>query len=61
VVEFIVDENGFVQKPAVVKSSNDGFNQVSLDSIRKWRFEPGQKDGKTVKVRMRMPFVFNLK
>ena len=61
VLEFVVDENGYVRNPVIVRSDNPGFNRVALDTIRKWRFEPGQKDSKVVKVRMRMPFVFNLK
>lgn len=61
VLEFVIDENGNVRNPVVVRSSDAGFNRVSLDTIRKWRFDPGQKDGKVVKVRMRVPFVFNLK
>lgn len=60
-VEFIVDEQGRVVRPLIVKSSHSGFNQSSLVAIRKWRFEPGRNGGKVVKVRMRMPFVFNIK
>ena len=60
-LEFVVDENGYVRDPVIVSSTNAGFDKVSLETIRKWRFEPGQKDGKIVKVRMRMPFVYSLK
>jgi len=37
------------------------FNRASLDAIRKWKFQAGSKNGKTVKVRMRLPLDFNIR
>ncbi len=61
VVEFVVDENGNVRNPTIYRSENPGFNEAALKAIRGWRFEAGVKDGKKVKVRVRlpMPFVLN--
>jgi len=59
IVEFVVDKGGRVQQPQVLRSSHRIFEAPALEAIRKWKFEPGQKDGDIVQVRMRMPFVFN--
>jgi periplasmic protein TonB len=61
ILEFVVDERGSVMQPKVLQSSHPSFNQPAIDALRKWKFEPGLKDGKPVKVRMRVPMVFNAK
>jgi periplasmic protein TonB len=58
-LEFVVDEKGVVSQVKVVQSSHAAFNQPAIDALRKWTFEPGLKDGKAVKVRMRIPLIFN--
>jgi protein TonB len=60
VVEFVVDETGRVQQPRIVRSSRTGFELATLRAVEKWRFEPGKKDGRTVKFRMIVPVQFNL-
>ena len=60
VVEFVVDETGRVQQPRIVRSSRTGFELATLRAVEKWRFEPGKKDGRTVKFRMIVPIQFNL-
>jgi protein TonB len=54
-VAFIIDEQGRVQRPRVVQSSNESFNEVSIRCIRSWEFEPGVKGGQAVKVRVIVP------
>lgn len=36
------------------------FDQASADAVRQWKFSPGLKGGKPVKVRMSVPIVFML-
>ena len=59
IIEFVVDESGHVLEPHVVASTHRVFESPAMEAIRKWNFDPGEKDGAIVKVRMRMPFVFN--
>lgn len=60
VVEFVVDEEGRVTAEHVVRSSDPIFEEATLQAVRKWRFEPGKKDGRLVKFRLQIPVVFNL-
>ena len=60
-VVFIVDENGNVKRPSIEKSSNREFNENALKAVRQWKFEPGEKDGKKVKTRVRLPLAFTLR
>ena len=57
-VVFIVDENGNVKRPSIEKSSNREFNENALKAVRQWKFEPGGKDGKKVKTRVRVSLSF---
>ncbi|AOS44114.1 transport protein TonB [Lacunisphaera limnophila] len=50
-IEFIVDEAGDVINPHVVRSNNPWFERPALDAVLKWKFEPGRKGGRPVKVR----------
>lgn len=60
IVEFVVDENGHVRNPRVVRSSDTVFEAATLRAVERWRFEPGKKNGKPVRFRMAVPVVFNL-
>lgn len=55
---FIVDQNGRVQNPTVQKSTDPVFDKPALTAIKKWKFEPGKRNGKPVRFRMRVPFTF---
>ncbi|MFN3919007.1 MAG: TonB family protein [Methylohalobius sp.] len=62
VVEFTVTERGEVQDPAIVEASPPGvFEQAVLQSVRRWRFRPKEKDGKPIAVRARQPLEFKLR
>jgi periplasmic protein TonB len=60
-VVFIVDEFGNVKRPSIEKSSNREFNENALKAVRQWTFEPGEKDNKKVKTRVRLPLSFTLR
>jgi periplasmic protein TonB len=57
-VIFVVDQQGRVQNPTVQKSSSPIFEKPALDAIKKWKFEPGKRNGQPVRFRMRVPFTF---
>ncbi len=55
---FIVDANGRVQSPKIQKSSDPVFDGPALSALKKWKFEPGKRNGKAVRSRMRIPITF---
>ncbi len=60
IVQFIVDEQGVVTDPFVVRGMGAEVDDEAMRVIRTLRFEPAEKDGKTVKVRMTLPVTFRL-
>lgn len=58
-VEFVVDAQGRVQNPRVVRSFNTLLNGPVLDAIRQWRFKPGMRGNKAVPMKTKMPFKFD--
>ncbi len=59
-VQFIVDENGDVQEPFVLRGIGGGCDEEAVRVISKMKFEPGRQRGKAVKVRMAMGVNFRL-
>lgn len=55
---FIVDEQGRTTSHIVQNSSDPIFERAALDAVRKWKFEPGKRNGKPVRFRMRVPITF---
>ena len=55
---FIVDERGRVESPKVHSSSDPVFEKAALKAIKKWKFEPGKRQGKPVRFRMKLPMTF---
>lgn len=61
VLEFHVRSDGTTAQITVTQSENPGFNEPAIRAIRKWRFEPGEKDGKAVTCRVRLPIPFRIR
>jgi TonB family protein len=59
VIEWVIDVNGNVLKPRVVRSSHREFNQPAIESIVQAQFTPAIKDGKPVAVRVTQRMDFN--
>ena len=57
-VSWIVTPEGVVDDPKIVASASPEIDAFVLEGIRKWRYEPGQKDGKTVPVRVLRKYTF---
>jgi protein TonB len=55
---FIVDERGRVENPIVQSSSDPLFEAPALAAVKQWKFEPGKRNGQTVRFRMRVPMTF---
>ncbi len=56
----VVDENGVPQDVKVVRSLGLGLDQKAIEAVQKWRFKPGQKDGKAVPVSANIEVNFRL-
>ena len=48
VVEFIVDTNGDVRNPFVVRSTQREFEAEAIKAVSKWKFRPGRRGGRDV-------------
>ena len=57
-VSWIVTPEGVVDDPKIEVSASPEIDAFVLEGIRKWRYEPGQKDGKTVPVRVLRKYTF---
>lgn len=61
IVRFLVDNQGRVSEFSVVQAEPEGvFEESALRAVRKWRFEPGEKDGKPVDTWVQVPIRFEL-
>lgn len=56
----VIGKDGQVQDIKVLKSLGQEFDANSMDAVKKWKFEPAQKDGKPVPVEVRIEIVFKL-
>jgi len=59
-IQFIVDENGKVHKPKVLKGIGGGCDKAAVTAIKKVAFKPGQKNNKPVKVKFTLPVTFRI-
>jgi TonB family protein len=60
VVQFVVDEEGNVVDPFILRAIGAGADEAAIEAIRSVRFNPGVQRGRAVKVVMQMPIVFRL-
>ncbi len=56
----IIDQRGRVIKATMSECSDKGFVKPSIEAVLQWRFEPGTRNGKPVKVRRMQPMNFRL-
>ncbi len=60
VVQFIIDEEGNVRDPVVVRGIGGGCDEEALKAVMKAKFVPGKQRGKPVLVRYSLPVAFKL-
>lgn len=58
-IEFLVDEEGRARLPRSVEATHESFAYAAIQSIASWRFEPPQRGGRDVIVRVRIPVKFS--
>lgn len=61
IVEFIIDKEGNVNNPKIIRGIGGGCDEVALNAVQKVKFKPGMQRGKPVLVRYSMPINFTLK
>lgn len=59
-VQFIVNENGDVENPKVVRGIGGGADEEALRVVREAKFEPGIQRGQPVRVRYALSVTFTL-
>lgn len=59
-VQFIVDENGNVSQPQVVRGIGGGCDEAAMEAVMHAKFKPGRQRGKAVRVRYVIPIHFDL-
>ena len=60
VVEFDVDTTGRVIRAEAISYTDREFAEPAMRAVRKWRFEPGRRNGKAVPFRMAVPIEFGI-
>ncbi len=61
IVQFVVDEQGNVQDPQVVRGLGAGLDEVAVNAVKQAKFKPGMQRGQAVKVKMSLPVTFRLR
>ena len=61
VLDCVVETDGSVGNVKVTKSLDEELDQQAVNAARQWRFEPGKKDGKAVRVQITLEMTFTLK
>lgn len=59
-VQFIVNEQGRVENPRVIRGIGGGCDEAALEAVRKAEFSPGMQRGRPVRVQYSLPIVFRL-
>jgi TonB family protein len=58
-VLFVVDQQGRVLDPKIESSPDAAFERPVIDAVKRWRFEPGSRNGQKVQCKMRLPIRFS--
>jgi TonB family protein len=55
----VVDRDGVPRHIEIIESLDDGLDRASLEVLKQWRFEPGQKNGEAVLVQIDVVMSFS--
>ncbi len=59
-IQFVVDEDGTVDNPRVIRGIGGGADEAALEAVKKAKFKPGYQRGQPVRVQYSLPVVFRL-
>lgn len=60
IIQFIVDENGNVVNPRVIRGIGGGCDKEALRVVKQAKFIPGRQRGKPVRVQYSLPITYRL-
>ncbi len=60
IVQFIIDEEGNVIDPYVIRGVGAGLDEAALRAVSQLKFEPGRQRGRAVRVQYTIPVTFRL-
>jgi TonB family protein len=60
VLNFTVEPDGSTSNPRVVTTTAPDFAHEAINAIESWQFAPARKNGHPVRVRVQLPFTFNV-
>jgi len=60
IVQFIVNENGEVEDPRVIRGIGGGCDEEALRAVQTVKFKPGRQRGEPVRVQYSLPVIFRL-
>ena len=60
IIQFVVNEQGQVTNPRVVRGIGGGCDEEALRAVRTAKFSPGMQRGRPVRVQYSLPVVFKL-
>ncbi|WP_158551378.1 energy transducer TonB [Rhodohalobacter sp. SW132] len=59
-IQFIVDKEGNVQEPKVLRDIGAGCGDAAVEAVKDVKFKPGRLNGEVVNVQFSMPVTFRL-
>lgn len=60
VVRCVIDRNGHVRDPQIIKAAFPPFNTAVIDAVQQWRFKPGSHNGEAVESYLDLTVSFSL-
>ncbi|MFT3782787.1 MAG: energy transducer TonB [Nibricoccus sp.] len=57
-IEFVISRDGTVMFPRIVSATHEDFGWAASVAVAQWRYQPPQKGGRPVAVRMTVPILF---
>lgn len=60
VVQFIVNEDGSIEDPRVIRGIGGGCDEEAVRAVRQAKFSPGRQRGEPVRVQYSLPVIFQL-
>jgi TonB family protein len=58
--KFMINETGTIDKIFIGKNNDEKINQLVLNTVKKWKYKPGIKDGRNVKSQSPMILWFEM-
>ena len=60
IIQAFIDEKGNVVHTKILNGIGGGCDKMAMDAVTRTKFNPGQQNGKPVKVQVTIPIVFKL-